>query len=264
MIDYKLKDRSALITGASKGIGLGITRCLASQGTKILMVARNEVNLESEANTISKEFNCEIKTLSGDVRDKELPLKCIEVMKSSFGGCDILINNSGGPPMGSFVDHSDTVWEESINLNLMSVIRFTKAVMPCMEENNWGRVVNITSTLAKEPTPQMVLSSTLRAGVSAYTKAISTELASKGITVNTLCPGGVMTERLINLVKQSAVKQNKDYSDVLNDSEKGIPIGRFATPEEIGEIVTYLVSHNSRYLTGLSIMADGGLTKSYF
>jgi 3-oxoacyl-[acyl-carrier protein] reductase len=185
-------------------------------------------------------------------------------MEARFGRLDILINNQGGPPMGGFLEHDDTAWERSIATNLMSVIRFTTLAAPLMIRGGWGRIVNVTSTLAKEPSPQMVLSATLRAGVSAFTKAIATELAPKNVTVNTVCPHAVMTQRSESLLRQSAERQGKTLDEVVSASCATLPMGRWAEPCEIADVVGFLLSDRASYVTGSSIVVDGGATKSYF
>jgi 3-oxoacyl-[acyl-carrier protein] reductase len=132
-----------------------------------------------------------------------------------------------------------------------------------MKENAWGRIVSITSTIAKEPSPAMVLSATLRSGVAAFTKAVSTELAPFNITVNVICPGGVLTDRLTNLVKERAGKENREFAELLKESQDGIPIKRFALPSEIAATVLFLVSEAGGYITGVSLSVDGGLMKSF-
>ena len=264
MIYKSLKNKTAIITGASDGIGKAIAESLAKNSVKTLLISRDEKKLLNLKLHLKKKYSSKVEILAGDVKDTDLPKKIINSRKLYFKNCDILINNAGGPPPGSFLDHSEETWNEYFNQNLLSIIRLTKLVVPQMKKNKWGRVVNITSSLAKEPTPNMVLSATMRAGVSAFTKAISTELASKGITVNTVCPGGVLTDRLINLVKIAAKNNKKTYKQALKESELSIPIGRFASPEEFANTVTYLASEESRYITGVSLMIDGGLTKSIF
>jgi 3-oxoacyl-[acyl-carrier protein] reductase len=181
-----------------------------------------------------------------------------------FGRVDVLVNNAGGPPAGSFLSHDENSWISAIEQNLLSVIRFTKAVVPYMKEQKYGRIINISSTVAKEPSAMMVLSATTRAGVSAFSKAIAQELAPFNITINTICPGGVLTDRLKSLVEEAAKKANVSYEEQLNKSLEMIPMNRFAQPEEIANIACFLADDKSSYLTGTSIMVDGALTKSIF
>ena len=145
----------------------------------------------------------------------------------------------------------------------MSVIRFSKAVTPHMKKNKWGRIVSITSSLAIEPSPVMVLSSTIRAGVSSFTKAISTELAADNITVNVICPGGVLTERLKSLIEDRTIRENRSYEEILNESQASIPANRFASSKEIADTILFLTSENGSYITGVSLAVDGGLLRSY-
>jgi 3-oxoacyl-[acyl-carrier protein] reductase len=259
-----LNNKIAVVTGASKGMGKSIAHSLASEGVKVLLVARNLDLLKSEVHSLV-ELGYSATYLQGDVSDLNLPNQVLEFIKNEWNSSpDILINNAGGPPPGSVLLHSDQTWYDALQMNLLSVIRFTRAVLPFMKENKWGRVVSITSTVAKEPSPAMVLSATLRAGVSAFTKAVSSEFAEYNITLNVICPGGVLTDRLSSLLKQNAETTNRNYDEVLTESQNMIPAKRFANPDEIANPVTFLCSEAGSYITGTSIMVDGGLTKSYF
>ena len=262
---YKsIKNKSVIITGASEGIGKAIAENLAKSSANIMLVSRSEKKLIDLKEQLKRKFSIKVEYMIGDVKDPTLAKRIIKESKAKLGGYDILINNAGGPPPGSFLDFDDDIWNEYFNQNLLSTIRLTRLVVPQMKKNKWGRIINITSSLAKEPTPNMVLSATMRAGVSAFAKSISTELASKGITVNTVCPGGVLTNRLTNLIKSSAKGSKKTYKQFLKDSESQIPIGRFASPEEFANSVSFLASDEGRYITGVTLMVDGGLTKSIF
>ncbi len=263
-MDSGLKNKIAVITGASKGMGQAIAQSLASEGVKVLLIARNESLLKTEIESLTNQ-GYTAAYLIGDVTDLLLPEKVLELVKKKWADTpDILINNAGGPPPGSVLQHTESVWRSAIEMNLLSVIRFTSAVLHGMKEKKWGRIVSITSTVAKEPSPAMVLSATLRAGVSAFTKAISAEFASDNITINVICPGGVLTQRLSDLLTQNAAVTKRTYEEVLNESQQMIPAKRFADPSEIANTALFLCSNGASYITGTSIMVDGGLTKSYF
>lgn len=261
-MDLGLKNKVAIVTGASKGMGLATVKRLLDEGVKVMMVARNE----SRLNTLKNEFESlggKVKIFAADVAGKGVAEKVVEQTIKDWGKIDILINNAGGPPMGSFLDFDDKNWLDAINTNLLSCIYFSKAVAPHMKKHKWGRIVSITSTLAKEPAPVMVLSSTVRAGVGAFTKAISLELAADNITANVICPGGVLTDRLIELIEVRSKNENEPYEKLLAQSEQGIPAKRFADPVEIADSILFLVSEKGSYINGVSLAVDGSLLKSF-
>lgn len=259
---FKLKNKVALVTGGSEGIGLACIESLALEGCNIGMLARNEDNLNEKCVYISEKYDVKCLPIKGDVSVPSVPNYAIKKMKKQFSRLDILINNSGGPPLGSFTNFNDNNWNQAINLNLMSVIRFTKLAYPLMKENNFGRIINILSLLAKEPSALMVLSATARAGVIAYTKSVSYEMAPHGITINSICPGGVLTNRFQNLLSERTQTLNIDINDFFKERASTVPLGRFAKPREIGDLAAFLASEKSSYITGTSITADGGQGKS--
>ncbi len=170
---------------------------------------------------------------------------------------------AGGPPVGSFSEHDATAWEAAIQTNLLGVVRFCKAVAPDMKSKNWGRIISITSTVAKEPSPAMVLSATTRAGVSAFSKTLAIELAQFNISVNVICPGGVLTDRLVGLLQARAEREKRDYQEVLQETQASIPAKRFAEPQEIADVILFLASERGGYVNGVSLSVDGALTKAY-
>lgn len=261
-MNLNIKGRVAIVTGATKGIGLAIVKGLISEGVSVLLIARDKNILDSVVIQL-KEIGGDVYGLHGDVANSKLPDDALKFALITWGKVDILINNAGGPPLGSFFEHNSLNWDSAIQTNLLSVVRFSKTIASHMKENKWGRIISITSTIAKEPTPIMVLSATVRSGVSAFTKAISTELAASNITANVICPGGVLTERLTSLITTRAERENRNFQEVINESQLSIPMQRFATPEEIANTVLYLVSEPGGYITGVSLAVDGGLLKSF-
>jgi 3-oxoacyl-[acyl-carrier protein] reductase len=263
-VDYELEGRVALVTGGSAGMGYASAKALAEQGVNVVLIARDPDKLAAARDTLTASTSAEVEIIAGDVREKWLAQKAVNLANERWGHVDILVNNAGGPPMGGFLEQDEETWDQALEQNLKSVIRFTGAVAPQMIDRGWGRVINITSTLAKEPSGPMVLSSTARAAVSAFSKSISAELAGQGVTINTLCPGGVLTDRLNSLLVTSAERQDKSYDEVLEASQSSIPIGRFADPSEFADMVLFLASERGRYVTGTTIMVDGGLTRGVF
>ena len=258
----EFRNKIALVTGASEGIGLACVESLASKGCKIAMLARHNKKLKEKCEFISSRYKVSCLPIQGDVAAQNTAALSIKQVLSKFSRLDIIINNSGGPPLGSFLEHDDIQWYEALNLNLLSVVRFTKLAFPIMKKNGFGRIVNILSLLAKEPTSQMVLSSTARAGVMAFTKSASYNLAPHGITINNICPGGVLTKRFKSLLNARAKALRKNPTDFFKERASTVPLGRFAIPEEIANVASFLCSKESSFITGTSIFADGGQRKS--
>jgi 3-oxoacyl-[acyl-carrier protein] reductase len=261
-MNLQLNGKVALVCGASKGMGLACAQVLAAEGTKILMVARDPGRLEEAAGKIKADGG-EAFPMAGDVADSELPARAVDECCRRWGGLHILVNNAGGPPPGGFLEHSAEVWQSALERNLMSVVRFCQAAAPVMRRQHWGRILSITSTIAKEPSWDMVLSATARAGVSAFTKSIANELAPFNISANVICPGGVLTDRLIGLLRAGAERENRNYDEMLKESQASIPAGRFAQPEEIARVIAFLASDMGGYVNGVSLSVDGALSKSY-
>lgn len=259
-----LQQRVAIVTGASRGIGRAVASSLAGSGARVCLVARESSELEVVSSEIALATGAEVRFLSADVADSDTAQHVVTHVEQMWQRVDILVNNAGGPPPGGFLEHSEEAWHRAMEVSLMSVVRFSRAVAPGMKTRGWGRILSISSTVAKEPTPQMVLSATARAGVSAFTKAVAAELAPYGITANVLLPGGVATQRLESLVSESALREGIAYDEALEKSVALIPIGRFATPEEFANVALFLASVEGGYVTGVSLEVDGGLTRSLF
>lgn len=263
-MQFDMNGHVALICGGSKGIGKAIALSLAAEGVIPVLVSRSEENLLEARKEIMRITGIASTFIIGNVSDIQFPHLAVSETIAKFGRLDILVNNAGGPAMGSFLFHTEEVWASAIQQNLLSVVRFTKAASPIMVERRYGRILNITSVLAKEPTPSMVISSTLRAGVSAFAKAVSKELIEKGVTINTICPSAVLTERARQLTLQIAKEKNIEFNDALSRSVSELPIKRLADPSEVGNIAAFLCSPLASYITGISLMVDGGSSTSIF
>ncbi len=259
-----IQGRNALVMGSSKGIGQGIAYGLAREGVNVCLVARNADKLRQTAEAIRGDTGVAVYTISADLARADDIARVYNYAQESMGSVDILINNAGGPKYGQLLDLSERDWQDTINLTLLSTVRMTTLAIPSMKEMGWGRIVTVTSATAKEPVPAMVLSCTARAGVTAFMKAIATELAPLGVTANVVAPGGVLTDRIRDLVKTKADIDNVPYEELLKQNEKSIPFGRFATPEEFAAYVVFLCSDSARYITGTCLNVDGGLSKSAF
>lgn len=257
-----VENKVALVTGASKGIGKAIALHFASRHMKLCLLSRSQAHLNTLVREIEDKYHYTPMTLAMDVGAEGAAQEAISQVHTAFGRVDILINNAGGPPPGSFLAVDNAAWHEAIEKTLLAPIHFATAAAPFMKEQGWGRIINITSLQAKEPSPEMVLSATLRAGVSAFSKAISIELAPLGITVNTVCPSAVLTDRMVDLTQRIAERDAKTYDEVLDAAKARIPMARFSTPDEIASLVGFLASDEAGYITGQSLSIDGGLSKA--
>ena len=260
----EISKRCALITGASKGMGRAVALGLAREGVNVCIVARNEERLALAAKEIEKETGVLVCWKAGDVSKISDIRDMYGFACEKLGKVDILINNAGGPQPGGLLSISEEDWNTAIELTLRSMIRLTTLAVPTMMEQKWGRIVTITSTVAKEPTSTMILSATTRAGVTAFSKSLSIDLAPHGITVNTVCPGGVFTDRARYLLETRSKSESIPFEDLLRNNEKSIPIGRYANPDELADYVVFLCSERGRYITGTALCVDGGLTKGVF
>ncbi|MCK9579556.1 MAG: SDR family oxidoreductase [Methanoregula sp.] len=259
-----IANRCALITGASKGMGKAIAHGLAREGVDICIVARNEETLASTAKDIESETGVRVFWKTGDVSKPSDIRDIFNFACEKLGKVDILLNNAGGPKPGNLLSLSEDDWSAAIDQTLRSVIRLTTLAVPGMMERKWGRIITITSTVAKEPSATMVLSATTRAGVTAFTKSLSSDLAPQGITVNTVGPGGVLTDRLRGLLEIRSKSEDIPLDNLLHENQKIIPMGRYASPDEIADYVVFLCSERGRYITGTALCVDGGLTKGVF
>jgi 3-oxoacyl-[acyl-carrier protein] reductase len=256
------KKKIALITGASKGVGFGIMEKLAASGVNVVGISRDKKNLLKAQKIILKNHGVKIDIIKGDVSNLNFPKLIINKCIQKWGRIDILVNNTGGPPPLNINQTNGKDWNDAYKNNLMSVVNFIKYTIPYMKKNKWGRILTISSTVAKEPPPSMVLSASMRAGVIALNKAVSVDLAQYNINSNVLCLGGVLTERLRSLVKISAKKKRINFKKEMKIIEDTIPAKRFATPSEIANTAAFLLSEDNTYVTGQSLTIDGGLSKS--
>lgn len=258
-----LEGKVALITASSQGIGFAIAKAIHRSGARVCICARDSQRLERAARELGSPD--QVLGLPGDIADPVFLPRLVESCNTHFGGSiDILVNNSGGPPAGEALRMTEEQWAGAINANLLSVVRLCALVVPGMKEKGWGRIINLTSTAAREPAAGMVLSNVTRAGVAAYSKTLSQEVGPFGITVNTILTGGCLTDRLTSLLKREIETSGGSIEDRLKKIEQSIPVRHIATPDEFAQVVVLLASPEAGYLTGAAIPLDGGVSKSIF
>jgi 3-oxoacyl-[acyl-carrier protein] reductase len=244
-VDLGLSGRTALVIGASSGLGLASAEALAAEGANVTLVARRRELVEREAERIGG------LGVRGDVtvpRDLE---HAVEQTVAAFGGLDILVWNSGGPPPGPATAITPESVEEAVELLLAPLVRLVELSVPHLTRSTGGRILVFTSTAVKEPTEHLALSNTIRPGVTGYAKTLARELGPRGVTVNCVAPGRIDTARLAQL-----------YPDGPSEGDvRAIPLGRWGTPQEFGDVACFLASDRARYVTGTTVVVDGGLTR---
>lgn len=260
-MDLELKDKVAIVAASSKGLGKAVAFGLAREGVKLTICARGKDELDKTAAEITSATSAEVLAIDCDVSKAGDIANVVSQTIDKYSRIDIMVNNAGGPPAGSFLDFSLEDWQGAIELNLFSTIRFSKEALPHMKKNNWGRIVNITSIAVKEPIDGLILSNTVRAGVIGLAKTISREFAPYNITVNNVCPGRILTDRIVHLASIKAEKEGKSVDEAMATMGADVPARRIGEPEELANLVVFLASERASYITGTTIQVDGGLVR---
>ena len=249
-MDLGLTGRVALVCGSTRGIGRAVAKALALEGARVAVNGRHKDSAERAAQELSAT------AFPADVTVPQEAESLVRNVATKFGRLDVLFCNAGGPPAAPFKDQPADAWQRAIELNLLSTINLARAAVPIMRKAQWGRVICLVSIAAKQPLPGLILSTTARAGVLGFAKALSDEVASDGITVNSICPGFVATERVEELMKTRP--------EAMKQMLAQIPMGRIGTPDELAAVVTFLASERASYVSGAVLQVDGGFTRSIF
>jgi 3-oxoacyl-[acyl-carrier protein] reductase len=260
-MDLGLRGKSAIVAAASKGLGFAVARELAQEGAEVAICARNAADLESAASRIREQTGRSVFSVPADVTDRAAVQRIVGQVAQRFGRVDICVTNAGGPPSKKFLDISMEEWQAAVTLNLMSTVYLAREVLPLMMNNHWGRLITITSVSVKQPIDGLLLSNSVRAAVVGLAKTLANEFGPHGITVNNVCPGYTLTERLGELADSMAKNSGGSRDAILNNWAAQIPIGRVATPEEFAALVVFLASERASSINGTSIAVDGGWVK---
>jgi 3-oxoacyl-[acyl-carrier protein] reductase len=244
-MDLGLRGRTAIVCGASAGMGLAVAESLSEEGANVVMLARRRDVLEREADRLGA------LAVRGDVTNPADIQRVVERAVDAFGGVDILVNNSGGPPRTAALELDDQLVEETVELLLLSVIRLTNLCLPYLGKSGHGRVINITSSTVREPADNLALSNVVRPGVVGWAKTLAREVGPQGITVNSVAPGRIDTERIKDVYPNGPTE----------DDLRAIPLRRLGTPREVGDVICFLASDRGAYINGAVIAVDGGLTR---
>lgn len=246
-----------MVAAGSKGIGLAVAKELAEEGCRVSICARNEPGIEAATRLVpgSRGFVCDVSVPS---QIEEWHRATVE----AFGPVEILVTNTGGPPAGNWSEMSDEQWQAGFDSTLMNVVRMVRLVAPGMAEKSWGRIVHVTSLVAKHPNPLLPISSTLRSGLLSLTKLQSDELARSGVTVNCVLPGHTLTDRQVHLAQVRGEREGIPFQQALEEQGASVPVGRLAEPAEIAAAVAFLCSVRASYITGTSLLVDGGIVRA--
>ncbi len=257
-----MQKKLALVGGSSAGIGRAVAEGLLGRGFDVVLTARNARRLLSNRKELQERYgHSRVLAWSSDYSSEKSVKNLIATVRKKAGYPDIIVLNSGGPDYGNFDEIELRQWDDSYHQQLRASLLLLKAFLPAMRQKKWGRIINISSTIAIEPSASMILSSSYRAALINALKAISILVAKEGVTVNTVCPGAVLTERLISLYKKQARSLGASWRSLIKESSERIPIGHIASAEEFAELALFLVDEKASYITGTVIPVDGGLVK---
>ncbi len=260
-MDLGLKGKFALVTAASRGLGYATAESIAREGASLIICARGKKAVGEAAGRIGELTGARVIGVSADVsRKADIGLLRRTVMRE-FGGLDILVCNAGGPPRGGILTLKDSDWQKAFELTLMSVVRLVRAFLPGMISRKWGRIVTITSVTVKQPINDLLLSSVLRPGLQGLTKVVSNQHAGANITLNTVCPGYVLTSRQEEIFTGRARSAGRPLDELLGELSAEIPATRMGRPGEIGDVIAFLVSERASYVNGVNILVDGGYAR---
>jgi 3-oxoacyl-[acyl-carrier protein] reductase len=253
-VNLGLDDKVALVCGASRGLGRAVAAELVAEGAAVAVCSRDADRLAAAA----AELGPEVLGVPADLAAAGEPTRAVEAVVERFGRLDVLVANTGGPPAGTHDTLTLADWDAATALLLRSTVELAEAALPGMKERGWGRVLIVTSVAVKQPVDNLILSNSLRAAVTGFAKTLAREVATDGITVNTILPGYTATERVTQLNRADAEREGVDPAEIQARLEASIPMGRLAEPREFAALAAFLASERAGYITGGAFAVDGG------
>jgi 3-oxoacyl-[acyl-carrier protein] reductase len=252
--------RVALVCAASRGLGRASAEALARAGVRVAICSRGGAALQDAAAAM-RERGADVLAIEADLRRAGDITRAIETTVQRFGGLDILVTNTGGPPSGPFTSLHDAAWTDAIDSLLLSVVRLCRGAIPYMQARGGGRIINVTSISVKQPIEGLVLSNALRGAVTGLAKTLAVELAPHNILVNCVAPGYTRTDRVVELAEQAAARESTTADAITRRTVANIPLGRMGEPVEFASVVAFLASPAASYVSGVTIQVDGGWTR---
>lgn len=258
-MELGLKGRGVIVAASSEGIGRATAEAFAREGAQVAMCARTEKTLGEAAEQIRRETRAEVFAEPLDVTDAVAVQRFTERVAKQFGRIDVCVTNAGGPPAKNFLSLAVEEWHKAVDMNLMSSVHLAHSVIPHMQRHRWGRIITITSVTVKQPVEALVLSNTVRAGVMGLVKSLSNEFGKDGILVNNVAPGYTATERLKELAGVRALAAGTSPEKIYEQWAAEAPVKRLGEPQEIADVIVWLASERASYITGQTILVDGGI-----
>jgi 3-oxoacyl-[acyl-carrier protein] reductase len=261
-MDLGLKGKVAIVAASSKGMGKATAMGLAAEGARVTMLARSGADLERAAQEVREKHRAEVLAIPADVTRDDDVKRVVQETVARWGTVNILVNNAGGPPPGSFDDMTDVQWQAAFELTLLSVVRMVREVRPHMRKAGGGAIINLQSTSVKTPIDNLILSNSIRSGVIGLAKSLSLELAQDKIRVNNVLPGLIMTDRQQQVLTVWSQRLGKSLDETKRWREAEIPLGRIGDPEDVANLIVFLASDRAGYITGVTVQVDGGMVRS--
>ena len=260
-MDLGLRNRVALVAASSQGLGLATAEAFAVEGCRVAMCARNQQALAAVAKRIGEQHNAEVFAEAFDVTDPGAVSRFVAAVAAKFGSVDICVTNAGGPPAKGFLAASLEDWQHAIDANFLSTVYFAREVIPHRQRKHWGRIITITSITTKQPVADLVLSNAVRAAVVGLVKSLANEFGKDGILVNNVGPGFTATDRLKELAKARSSTTGKSEQEIFDAWAADAPLKRLGDPRELAETIVWLASERASYITGQTVLVDGGMYK---
>jgi 3-oxoacyl-[acyl-carrier protein] reductase len=261
-MDLELAGKVAIVGGASKGLGRACAQVLAEEGARVVLCSRTQRDVEKAAQEIRDATGRDTLAFTGDLDRPETIRDLVRATVDRFGRLDILVNNSGGPPLARAHNATEEQWATAVQRSLLFFARMCREAMPHLKRSGGGRIINILASTVYQPIPNLALSGATRMGVVAFAKSLADEVGRDGILVNNVCPGSILTERMLGNVTARATELGISVDDALAQRAAETAVGRIGHPNEMAYLVAFLASSRSSYITGTTMLVDGGLVRS--